>query len=118
METRIILQGTKCALLESKNDYIVAIGYDDVKNQWAHGRYFAKFNNQIDRAKSLISATETVLAYEQTNYISKSRLEEIATCAIQNLDTYEMENFLYDADIDMDSYEAEFVCLHCYLEEE
>ena len=102
MEYRILLQKGNIILAESKTDYIVGVGYDEtlpVGCQWNHGLYFA---HNID---GLTSAIEAIKRRTEENYITRARIEELATyfkdCALGDDDIAEVIS-------DMEENEIEF----------
>lgn len=57
-------------------DYIIGIDYDETQpkgSQWGHGLYFEK------TVEGLTSALETFRIRTEENYITRSKLEELAT---------------------------------------
>ena len=40
--------GEVIALLERKNDYVIAVGFDEEKMAWENGYYFLKFSCSLD----------------------------------------------------------------------
>lgn len=108
MKTNIIIKGIEHALLESKNDYIIALWYNEETETWGQGIYYPKNCCPTDNAKALSKAIDGFLYRELPYYISRERIEEIATIAIHNLDRKSLENFKYDACIEFDSYEETY----------
>lgn len=101
MEYRILLQKNNIVLVESKNDYIVGIGYDETQpigQQWGHGLYFSRNVN------GLVSAIETFRYRTEEDYISRERLEELATkfkdCAIGDEDITYVISDMSEEEID------------------
>lgn len=105
MKTKIIIKGLEHALLESKKDYIVALWYNEESETWGQGIYYPKNCCPTDNAKALSKAIDGFLYRELPHYISRDRADEIATKAIQNLDSESLEYFKKDADIEFNSYE-------------
>lgn len=83
MDYRIILQNGEYALLEAKNEYIVACGFDETQpenQQWRHGTYFTHWNqSKEDKQQSLALALEHFRVKTEEKYIHRCRLEELAT---------------------------------------
>lgn len=68
-------------LIETDNQYIVACYYDPLRKwgeQWGHGIYF-QFLNEEYKNETLRRATNKLLEKVDESYISRSRLEELAT---------------------------------------
>lgn len=88
MDYKIILRKGNYALLEAKNDYIVACGFDENKpnnQQWGHGYYYTFWNaNENDKHTAFYKAIETYRMKTEENYISRYRLEELATKLAHN----------------------------------
>lgn len=101
-----ILVSEKNALLETENNYIVAVGYDKETKSWAFGHYFNFWERKELKPFALFNAIEYLRYAENNYYISRDRIIEIASAAIQNLDEIEMEYFIEDAMIE--DYEKEF----------
>lgn len=107
------------ALLQSETDtqYVVASGYDPTQKedqQWNHGTYFT-YQNSSQKANSLANALEMFRCRTEENYISRCRLEELAT---------QFKDELYETDFDeedlveifneecgMTNYEKDFFCI-------
>lgn len=83
MNYKVILRNGRYALLEAKNEYIVACGFDETqpeKQQWSQGYYFSHWNaSENDKQTAFFKAVETFRIKTEPNYISRSRLEELAT---------------------------------------
>lgn len=74
-------KGRKFALIETENNYVVACGYSSLEkwgNQWENGIYYTFLNNK-EKLIALARATEKLFEKVNGNYISRSRLEELAT---------------------------------------
>lgn len=83
MKYNIILRNGRYALLEMKNQYVVACGFDETQSegsQWSHGYYYSHWNNsEIVKQRMLSAALEYFRELTETNYIPRCRLEELAT---------------------------------------
>lgn len=111
-----ILRKDNYALLQSETDtqYVVANGYDPRQregNQWSHGTYFT-YQNNSQKANSLANALELFRSRTENNYISRCRLEELATKFKDGLygdylEAEEYEEFFND-ECEMDEYEKKF----------
>lgn len=74
-------KGGKFALIETENNYVVACGYNPLEkwgSQWENGIYYTFLNNK-EKLIALARATEKLFEKVNDNYISRSRLEELAT---------------------------------------
>lgn len=74
-------KGRKFALIETGNNYVVACGYNPLEkwgSQWENGIYYTFLNNK-EKLIALAKATEKLFEKVNDNYISRSRLEELAT---------------------------------------
>ena len=77
-ERKIILQKGSYALIECSHEYIVVCGFDG--KQWSHGYYFSHWNeSDTKKAISLSNAVDFYRCKTEENYISRLRLEELAT---------------------------------------
>ena len=88
MKWKEILRKDKYALLQSESDtqYAVVSGYDPTQpedQQWAHGIYFTYFqNNSKNNSKKILylqSAYDCFMGKVNADYITRCRLEELAT---------------------------------------
>lgn len=73
-------KGKKFSLIETDNNYIVACGYSALERwgrQWEYGMYYM-FSNDKEKIVALLSATEKLFEKVNKNYISRTRLEELA----------------------------------------
>lgn len=79
----VLLQNKNYALIDMGNQYAVVSGYNPNApegQQWDSGTYFTHWNQgKEDKQWALIEAVELFLLRTETNYITRSRLEEIAT---------------------------------------
>lgn len=125
-----VLRKGDCAVLQNEGDtqYVMAYGYnpDAPENQqWNHGMYFTYWNDVEAKAKCLANAIDCFRANTEEGYISRGRMEELATkfkdkmvefaidCNMSDADfEYELEEF------DLEDYEREFFGLHGLREEE
>ena len=111
-----ILRKDNYALLQSESDtqYVVASGYDSTQpegQQWNHGTYFT-YQDDSQKVSSLANALELFRYRTEENYISRSRLEELATnfkdeLLEEYLEEDEYEEF-FDYECEMDEYEKKF----------
>lgn len=112
-----ILRNGSYALLQSETDtqYCVANGYDPTQpedQQWAHGTYFTYGNDKERKAMSLSNALELFRYRTENNYISRQRLEELATKFKDGLFATYLEdqeyNEFFDNECEMTESEKEF----------
>lgn len=81
MEYRIILQKNDCALIETKENYIVALRFDDTKKwgeKWVYGSYFSFSHTESSKIEALSKALDRFRGNTERDYISRNRLEIIA----------------------------------------
>lgn len=112
-----ILQKDNYALLQSESDtqYVVVSGYDSTQpegQQWAHGTYFTYWDDLNKKATALSSALDLFRYRTESKYISRLRLEELATKFKDGLfgaylEDEEYEEFFTD-ECEMEDYEKEF----------
>ena len=93
-----ILRKDGYALLQSESDmqYCVACGYDPTQpedQQWRYGTYFTYENDKSRKAESLSNALEHFRYETENDYVSRSRLEKLATLFKDEL----LENSTTDA---------------------
>lgn len=98
-----ILRNGNYALLQSETDtqYCVANGYNDKAkedNQWDHGIY-VMYHDHDSKAEALSKALELFRSRTETNYITRFRLEELAT---------KCKDGLYGAYLEEDEYKEFF----------
>lgn len=83
MEYIVLLRKGKYAFLDMGHQYAVVSGYDPtqpVGQQWDHGTYFTHWNQGVeDKWKALSGAVELFRMKTEPDYISRNRLEELAT---------------------------------------
>lgn len=88
MGYRIILQKNDCALIETKENYIVALRFDDTKKwgeKWGYGSYFSFSHTESSKIKALSKALDRFRGNTERDYISRDRLETIATMLVNKL---------------------------------
>ena len=83
MKYNIILRNGRYALLEMETQYVVACGFDETlpeNQQWTQGYYYTHWNtSEIVKQRMLSAALEYYRALTETDYITRCRLEELAT---------------------------------------
>lgn len=121
MKWNVILFKNNVALLQSESDtqYAVVTDYnpDAPENkQWAYGTYFEYWNNKERKPYRLSQALELFRYKTETNYILRSRLEELTTQFKDQI----VEISLYDCnatvaetakifeEMELEDYEKEF----------
>lgn len=86
MGYRIILQKNDCALIETRENYIVALRFDDTKKwgeKWGYGNYFSF--SESSKSEALSKALDYFRGSVERDYISRNRLEIIATMLANKL---------------------------------
>lgn len=110
MKYTVILQNGKYALLDMGYQYAVVSGYDPTQpenQQWEHGTYLTHWNQaKEDKQIALFHAVEQFRLKTEPNYISRYRLEELAT---------RLKDGLLEAD---EEYAMEFFDSECEMTEE
>lgn len=104
--------GKRFALIETSDNYIVACGYDSSQRwgqQWEHGIYYM-FSNDKEKLVALHKATEKLFEKVNKNYISRARLEELATLFKDGLisDDRESATEYFDEICEMTEEEKEY----------
>ncbi|GFI61099.1 hypothetical protein IMSAG049_00252 [Clostridiales bacterium] len=83
----VILRIGNYTLIDREYEYVVACNYDKKRlenQQWDNGIYFTHFNrNELEKTRMLSRAIECFRKKVDEEYISRSRLEEIATNVLQ-----------------------------------
>ena len=106
----VLLRKGNCVLVENKiaEEYIVGVGYNPeapVGQQWRQGHYFSYLFS--DRGTALIKAVDFLLSRASEYYVSKARLEEIATAALHELKEVDEDTFFDFCENDLDLTEEE-----------
>lgn len=99
-----ILRKDNYALLQRESDtqYVVVSGYDPTQpegQQWSYGTYFTYWNDADRKATSLSNALDLFRYRTESKYISRNRLEELAT---------KFKDGLFGADLEDEEYEEFF----------
>lgn len=112
-----LLRKDNYALLQSESDtqYAVVSGYDPTQpedQQWAHGAYFTYWDDSNKKTTALSSALDLFRYRTESKYISRLRLEELATKFKDGLlgtylDEDEYEEF-FNEECEMTEYEKKF----------
>ena len=85
-----ILRKGNCVLVdhEAGQQYIVGVGYKPENpegQRWGHGMYFPYWMNPDLKGEALSDALDFLLVRTDETYISRGRLEEIATRALDEI---------------------------------
>ena len=112
MKWKEILRKDKHTLLQSESDtqYAVVSGYDPAQpedQQWSHGTYFTYWNDSERKSAALSNALDLFRCRTENKYISRNRLEELAT---------KFKDGLFGADLEDEEYE-EFFTDECEMED-
>ena len=107
-----ILRNGNYALLQSESDtqYAVVSGYDPTQQenqQWENGTYFTYWNDSDRKSTVLFNALDLFMYRTESKYISRCRLEELAT---------KFKDGLFGADLEEEEYE-EFFNEECGMED-
>ncbi len=106
---KVILRYGNYALIDREVEYIVACNYDESTGRWGHGIYFSHWNHSdLEKVRMFSKAMECFRIKVDKEYVSRSRLEEIATDCIYALieDDREtaLEYFKQELDLTEDEY--------------
>ena len=124
MEYNIILRNGRYALLEMETQYVVACGFDETQpegSQWSQGYYYTHWNQGVeDKQIALFHAIEQFRLKTEPDYISRYRLEELATqCKCGLIEDDEEQALIYfDEVCEMSESEQEFFGIETESEEE
>ena len=119
----VLLRKGNCVLVENKiaEEYNVGVGYNPeapVGQQWRQGHYFSYLFS--DRGTALMKAVDFLLSRASEYYVSKARLEEIATSALHELKETDEDSFtdFCENDLDLTDEEKEWFGLNDGEEDE
>lgn len=74
----IIAQKGRYALIDKGHEYVVACGFDG--KQWSQGYYYTHWReSEIRKVYCLYAAIDHFMSLVDENYITRSRIEELAT---------------------------------------
>lgn len=124
MKYNIILRNGRYALLEMETQYVVACGFDETQSegsQWTQGYYYTHWNtSEIVKQRMLSAALEYYRTLTETDYITRCRLEELATQFKDGLieDDEEQALIYFDEVCEMTESEKEFFGIERENEEE
>lgn len=80
------------------HEYVVCSDYNEEKGTWWHGHYFWH---------DLDGALEYFKMETDSNYISRARLEELATIGLNAMKEYDIYEW-YESDLDLNEFEIEY----------
>lgn len=114
----VIIQYKNIALIDRGIEYVVAIGYDG--KQWEQGIYFTHWDNEIEKLRMLSKAAECFRVKTDDEYISRSRLEELATDSLHALleDDEETAMEFFEQELELTEFEREYFGIKTESEEE
>ena len=75
----VLLTKSNYALIDKGHEYVVACNYNPETKEWGHGTYFSHWNNESEKVRCFFNAVECFRIRTEENYISRYRLEELAT---------------------------------------
>lgn len=79
----VILRKGRYALIDRGHEYVIAMGFDETKpenQQWEQGMYYTHWNeSEIKKMCMLQAALDHFRLFVDMDYISRRRLEELAT---------------------------------------
>lgn len=98
---------------ESNTQFVVAFDYnpDAPEDQkWHHGHYFQFWMDSEKKTEVLANAMDLYRSMTDSRYISRLRLEEIATTALHELKETDEDSFtdFCDGDLDLTNEEKEW----------
>lgn len=120
-----LLRKGNVSLLQSQSDtqYCVCWNYNPSgkeNQQYDNGKYFCYWEDKGQKPYCLANALEAFRYRTEENYITRSRLEELASIfkdgLIEDDEEYAMEYFTYDCE--MTDYELEFFGIETEREED
>ena len=124
MKYNIILRNGRYALLEMDTQYVVACGFDETLpegSQWSQGYYYSHWNtSEIVKQRMLSAALECYRNLTEADYITRCRLEELATQFKDGLieDDEEQALIYFNEVCEMTESEKEFFGIETESEDE
>lgn len=110
-----ILRKGNCVLVdhEAEQEYIVGVGYKPENpegQKWGHEMYFSYWMNADLKGKALSDALDFLLTRTDETYISRCRLEEIATRALDEVKEAADPDYLgeFISELDLSEFEKGF----------
>lgn len=95
---------------ESNTQFVVAFDYDPdapEDRKWHHGHYFQFWMDPEKKTEVLANAMDLYRSRTDSRYISRLRLEEIATAALHELKEIDEDSFTDFCENDLDLTEEE-----------
>lgn len=83
MKTNVILTKGKYTLFKNDKEYVVAYDYNENNHSWAYGAYFSHWGEPERKLECLSRAIDYIRYKTSDEFITKTRMEELATLAIQ-----------------------------------
>ena len=107
---RTIIQNGRYALIDRGYEYVVACGYEGEGKSWQQGYYYSHWDDLEKKGICLTNALDHYMLLTNENYISKGRLEELATHFKDGLlcDDEEAAMEYFERICDMDEKEMQF----------
>ena len=127
MRYKVLFEKGKYALIVRGIDleeYAVVYRLDKLNGTWGHTCSYCNFGeySNLSQEKALMYALDSYLCKTEENYISRFRLEELATKFKDRLieDDYETAMEYFDGECEMERYEKEFfgIRINSGIEEE
>ena len=95
---------------ESNTQFVVAFGYDPdapLDQKWQHGHYFPFWMDSEKKTEAFTDAMDLYRSRTDSRYISRLRLEEIATTALHELKETDEDSFTDFCENDLNLTEEE-----------
>lgn len=120
----VILRKNGYALIDRGHEYVVACGFDETQpenQQWEHGMYYTHWNESETKKMCMLQAAlDHFRLFVDNDYISRRRLEELATKfkdgLIEDDEKSAMEYFTEECE--MEDYELDFFGIETEREED
>lgn len=108
MKGNVILKEGRYVLIDRGHEYVVACGFNG--NEWNQGYYYSHWNNERQKTISLAEAVNHFRVLTDETYISRGRIEELATHFKDGLlcDDEEAAMEYFEMVCDMDEVEMQF----------
>lgn len=110
-----ILRKGNCVLVDHADaeEFIVGVGYKPENpegQKWGSGHYFSYWEGEEAKAKALAAAIDFLLTRTDETYISRCRLEEIATRALDEVKEAADPDYLGEflGELDLSEFEKGF----------
>lgn len=111
MKNEVILRKGKYALIDRGHEYVVAHGFNGINKEWVHGSYYSYWNEGSDKKMSCLQAAlDHFRMLTDKDYISRRRLEELATLFKDGLIEDDRENAMeyFNEVCELEESEKEF----------